>query len=113
MAVGRDGEARSIWLRLNAPWTGTKTGRRGRECTQLEGMVTINDSAKPASMLPNSLPSGTPVWSTFRRYVSAVYLGASRAERTLAVFSSLQRGGHSRVLQPAIDKHLLIVQPRA
>jgi len=50
--------------------------------------------------------------AAFRRYVSAVYLGASRAERALQIFSSLQRGGHSRLLQPAIDKEMLVVQPR-
>lgn len=50
--------------------------------------------------------------AAFRRYVSAVYLGASRAERKLRIFSSLQRGGYSRVLQPAIDKKVLVVQPR-
>lgn len=45
--------------------------------------------------------------SALRRFVSTVYLGASRAERTLEIYSSEERGGPSRVLRYAINNGAL------
>lgn len=42
-----------------------------------------------------------------RRFVSTVYLGASRAEKTLEIYSSEERGGPSRVLRHAINNGAL------
>ena len=39
-----------------------------------------------------------------RRFVSSVYLGASRAENHLYIASSRARGGYSDILQLAIDR---------
>ena len=44
---------------------------------------------------------------TLRRFVSTVYLGASRAERALEIYSSEERGGPSRVLQHAVNNGAL------
>jgi len=44
-----------------------------------------------------------------RRFVSLVYLGASRAERLLEIYASDERGGPSRVLRHAIDRGALDV----
>ena len=41
--------------------------------------------------------------SSLRRFVSTVYLGASRAEKILEVYSSEERGGPSRVLRHATN----------
>lgn len=42
-----------------------------------------------------------------RRFVSTVYLGASRAEQVLEIYSSEERGGPSRVLRHAINNGAL------
>lgn len=42
-----------------------------------------------------------------RRLVSTIYLGASRAERVLEIYSSEERGGPSRVLRHAINNGAL------
>lgn len=42
-----------------------------------------------------------------RQFVSTVYLGASRAERVLEIYSSEERGGPSRVLLQASNKGAL------
>jgi len=47
--------------------------------------------------------------AAFRRYVSAVYLGASRAERELHIYASNERGGPSRALQHATESGVLAV----
>lgn len=44
---------------------------------------------------------------TLRRFVSTVYLGASRAEQVLEIYSSEERGGPSRVLRHAINNGAL------
>jgi hypothetical protein len=44
-----------------------------------------------------------------RRFVSMVYLGASRAERVLEIYSSDERGGPSKALRHAIDAGALDV----
>lgn len=44
---------------------------------------------------------------TLRRFISTVYLGASRAEQTLEIYSSEERGGPSRVLRHAINNGAL------
>jgi len=44
---------------------------------------------------------------TLRRFVSTVYLGASRAEHVLEIYSSEERGGPSRVLRHAINNGAL------
>ena len=44
-----------------------------------------------------------------RRFVSIVYLGASRAEQVLEIYSSDERGGPSRVLRHAINNGALDV----
>ena len=46
---------------------------------------------------------------TLRRFVSTLYLGASRAEKTLEIYSSEERGGPSRVLRHAINNGALDV----
>jgi ATP-dependent exoDNAse (exonuclease V) alpha subunit len=38
-----------------------------------------------------------------RRYVSLLYIGASRAERVLELYCSEERGGPTRALKYAID----------
>ena len=42
-----------------------------------------------------------------RRFISNIYLGSSRAEKTLKLSSSLARGGMSDVLQMALDRRSL------
>jgi len=44
-----------------------------------------------------------------RRFVSTVYLGASRAEQVLEIYSSEERGGPSRVMRHAINNGALDV----
>lgn len=46
---------------------------------------------------------------SLRRFVSTVYLGASRAEQVLEIYSSQERGGPSRVLRHAINNSALDV----
>ena len=46
---------------------------------------------------------------SLRRFVSTVYLGASRAEQVLEIYSSAERGGPSRVLRHAINHGALDV----
>ncbi|MFZ3219515.1 MAG: UvrD-helicase domain-containing protein [Rhodoferax sp.] len=46
---------------------------------------------------------------SLRRFVSTVYLGASRAEQVLEIYSSEERGGPSRVLRHAINNGALDV----
>jgi hypothetical protein len=46
---------------------------------------------------------------SLRRFVSTVYLGASRAEQVLEIYSSAERGGPSRVLRHAINSGALDV----
>ena len=44
-----------------------------------------------------------------RRFVSTVYLGASRAEQVLEIYSSDERVGPSRVLRHAINNSAMDV----
>lgn len=44
-----------------------------------------------------------------RRFVSLVYLGASRAEKVLELYSSAERGGTSKILKIAVDSCALDV----
>jgi hypothetical protein len=46
---------------------------------------------------------------SLRRFVSTIYLGASRAEQVLEIYSSDERGGPSRVLRHAINNGALDV----
>lgn len=43
-----------------------------------------------------------------RRFISNIYLGSSRAERTLKIASCLSRGGRSDILGMALDRGSLI-----
>jgi len=55
------------------------------------------------------VPQGPYSTGALRRYVSLIYLGASRAERRLELFSSDERGGPSRALRHAIEQNALDV----
>ena len=50
----------------------------------------------------NEVPTGPYSASARRKFVSTVYLGASRAERVLELYATKEGGGLSLVVQPAI-----------
>jgi hypothetical protein len=50
------------------------------------------------------VPQGPYATGQLRRFVSQTYLGASRAQRILEIYTSKERGGISRVLRHVIDK---------
>ncbi|HHK8202615.1 TPA: UvrD-helicase domain-containing protein [Serratia marcescens] len=55
----------------------------------------------------DEVPEGSYQSSAMRRFISNVYVGASRAENTLQIFSNLERGGPSTALKYAIENSAL------
>lgn len=49
----------------------------------------------------------------FRRFLSEMYLGASRAEKVLEIYCTVDRGGPTPLLAPAIRDHLLVPMDQA
>lgn len=47
-----------------------------------------------------------------RRFISSIYLGSSRAEKTLKICSCINRGGQSDTLQMSLDRRSLIAVER-
>jgi len=43
-----------------------------------------------------------------RRFISSIYLGSSRAEKTLHISAYLSRGGKSDILDMSLERHSLI-----
>lgn len=50
------------------------------------------------------VPTGPYATGSLRRFISQIYLGASRAERVLEIYSNEERGGPSRALRHALDE---------
>ncbi len=57
----------------------------------------------------NIVDEDNPNSGAYRRFVSQIYLGASRAKSTLKLASSLQNGGYSHVLNGAISSNTMLV----
>lgn len=58
----------------------------------------------------NEVDEETPHCGLYRRFVSRVYLGASRARTTLKISASLERRGPSQILESAIENGSILKQ---